>query len=74
MRNHTTSGKKYFVDIQVYEPKMIIFLDETGCDKHDAVSCYGYSICGISMQSHTMFVRVQRIPVMEFWMFVSDRV
>lgn len=53
--------QQYLLDIQEYNPEMIIFLDETGCDKRDAARRYGYSMRGIPMQNHTMLVRGERV-------------
>ena len=53
--------QQYMIDTQEYEPEMFIFLDETGADQRNAVRRYGYSIRGIRIQNHTIFVRGERL-------------
>ena len=48
------------VDMSVYEPEMLVFLDETGADRRNTLRKYGYSMRGKPPQKHTLLVRGER--------------
>lgn len=53
-------------EISVYDPTMLVWLDETGCDRRNTIRKYGYSICGLPLSDHRLLVRGVRytaIPV-----------
>lgn len=39
---------QYMAEIQAFNPDMLIFVDETGCDKRKSCRQYGYGIRGIT--------------------------
>ena len=55
------SRHKYLLDISVYSPEMLIFLDETGADRRNYLRKFSYSVRGIPARQHAMFVRGQRV-------------
>ena len=38
--------EKYIEEISVYNPEMLVLVDETGCDRRAALCCYGYALQG----------------------------
>ena len=58
--------EKYTLDISVYRPDQLIFLDETGADQRNAVRRFGYSVRGIPMQKESLFVRGERMSAIAF--------
>lgn len=53
--------------ISVYDPAMLIWLDETGCDHWHMIRKYGYSIRGISLCDQHLLLRGKRysaIPIL----------
>ena len=57
---------KFMAEISVYDPRMLVWLDETGCDRRNTVRKYGYSIRGLPLSDHRLLVRGVRytaIPV-----------
>ena len=52
--------------VSVYDPNMLVWLDESGCDRRDAIRKYGYSIRGIPLCDQRLLIRGKRytaIPV-----------
>ena len=57
---------KYMADISVYDPDMLVWVDESGCDRRNTIRKYGYSIRGIPLCNQHLLVRGTRysaIPV-----------
>ena len=50
-------------EVSIYEPPMLIFLDETGSD---SIRKYGYSIRGKSLVSEKLLVRGKRVSAIAF--------
>jgi len=50
-------------DVSVYNPKMIVFVDETGADRRNMLRKYGYSIQGKPARSHKLLCRGQHISI-----------
>lgn len=48
-------------EVSVYDCKTIVFIDETGCDRRDAVRRYGYGLRGKRVQCQKLLVRGERI-------------
>ena len=48
-------------DVSIYEPEMLIFLDETGSDRKNTIRRHGYSLRGKPLESHELLVRGERI-------------
>ena len=58
---------KFMAEVSVYDPNMLIWLDESGCDRRNSTRKYGYSIRGIRPVDHRILIRGTRysaIPVM----------
>lgn len=53
--------QKFILDVSVYKTEMLIFLDETGGDRRNAVRKHGYSMRGIPLKKHTLLVRGKRV-------------
>ena len=48
---------KFMAEISAYDPSMLIWLDETGCDQRHTIRKYGYSIRGLPLSDHRLLVR-----------------
>lgn len=44
-------------EVSVYDPVMLVWLDETGCDRRNTIRKYGYSIRGLPLSDHWLLVR-----------------
>ena len=54
-------------EISMYDPSMLVWIDETGCDQRNTRRRYGYSIRGTPPCDHRLLVRGTRysaIPMM----------
>ena len=51
---------------ELYSPEMLIFVDETGCDRRDAMRRFGYSLKG-TVQSYCNAVIAGMEYGMEQW-------
>ena len=54
-------------DISAYNPEMLIWIDESGCNRRNAIRLFGYSVRGIRPQSHVLKVygeRISAIPIL----------
>ena len=61
-----SSRARFMANIAVYDPAMLVWLDESGCDKRCIVRKYGYSIRGIPLCDQRLFIRGTRysaIPI-----------
>ena len=58
--------QQYMIDVSLYEPEMLIFLDETGADRRQLLRKYGYSLRGIPLKKQTMLVRGERVSGIAF--------
>ncbi len=50
-------------EISVFEPHMLVWVDETGSDRRNSVRSYGYSLRGMRATRHQLKVSGQRINV-----------
>ena len=41
--------EKFLIDCSAYEPEMLVFVDEMGCDRRSAMRRFGYSLRGLLM-------------------------
>jgi hypothetical protein len=57
---------QFVSDISIYEPEMLIFLDETGSDRRNSIRKHGYSLRGKPLVSHELLIRGQRISAIVF--------
>ena len=48
---------KFMAEVSSYDPSMLIWLDETGCDRCHTIRKYGYSIRGLPLSDHRLLVR-----------------
>ena len=58
---------KFMAEVSMYDPSMLVWIDESGCDRHNCRRKRGYSIRGMTLQDHCLIVRGTRysaIPVM----------
>lgn len=57
---------QFMSEVSIYDPCMLVWLDESGCDRRDAVRKYGYSIRGTPICNQRLLIRGIRftaIPV-----------
>ena len=58
---------KFVADVSRYDPSMLIWIDESGCDRRNCMQKRGYSLRGMTPKDHRLLVRGTRysaIPVM----------
>ena len=58
---------KFMAEVSVYDPSMLIWIDESGCDRRNSTRKYGYSVRGVHPVDHRLLIRGTRysaIPVM----------
>ena len=58
---------KFMAEISVYDPSMLIWVDESGCDRRHSQRKWGYSLRGMPPRDHRLLVggkRYSAIPVM----------
>ena len=48
---------EFLSDCSVYNPEMLVFLDETGCDRCSSLRKFGYSLVGKCAPSTSLLVR-----------------
>ena len=51
----------YAAEMSVYDPGLFVFLDETGCDRRNALKRRGYNWRGKPATSHKLLVRGERL-------------
>ena len=51
----------YMVEIEEFHPDMLVFIDETGCERRNLVRKYGYGLRGIPPVSHQLLVYGKRV-------------
>ena len=51
-----TLRARFMADVSIYDPKMFVWLDETGCDRRNTLRKYGYmySLRGIPVCDHRL--------------------
>ena len=47
-------------EVSVYDPQMLIWIDETGSDKHNCIRKHGYSVRGLTPRDHHLLMRGTR--------------
>ena len=53
-------------EVSVYDPAMLLWIDESGCDRRDGIRKFGYSMRGIPPKKHRLLIRGTRysaIPI-----------
>ena len=48
---------EFIAEMAAFDPAMILWLDETGCDRRNALRHYGYGIRGLPPQDHQLQLR-----------------
>ena len=54
---------RFMAEISVYDLRIFVWLDETGCDHHHSTKKYGYSVRGIPICDQRILTRYTAIPV-----------
>ena len=47
---------RFMAEVSMYDPSMLIWLDETGCDSRNTIRKYGYSLRGMPLTDHRLLV------------------
>ena len=48
-------------EIEAFDPEMLVFIDETGCDRRNSIRQVGYGIRGITPITHRLLIYGKRI-------------
>ena len=56
--------QKFALDVSLYRPDMLIFLDEIGSDRRNILRKYGYSMRGKTPQNHKLLARGEHLSTM----------
>ena len=67
LQRSDVKGARFMAQVSAYDPSMLIWIDETGCDQRNTLRKRGYSIRGITPEDHRLLVRGVRysaVPVM----------
>lgn len=59
-QQNQASRLRYMAEMKVFDPAMLIWLDETGCDKRNTARQYGYSLRGLTPRNYTFKSRGKR--------------
>ena len=54
---------KFMAEIFLYDPSMLIWIDESGCDRRNTIRKYGYSLKGHPLNDYRLLVRGIRYSV-----------
>ena len=60
--------EKFLIDCSAYEPEMLVFVDETGCDRCSAMRRFGYSLRGLFNDSMLLSVCYTVIYIVKVWL------
>lgn len=58
---------KFMAEVSVFDPSMLLWIDESGCDRRNCMRKRGYSLRGVTPKDHRLLVRGTRysaIPIM----------
>ena len=58
---------KFIAEVSAYDPSMLVWIDESGCDRRNSIRRHGYSIRGVTPQDHRLLIRGKRysaIPIL----------
>ena len=70
LQQSDTLRAKFMAEVSLYEPGMLIWLDESGSDRRNSIRKYGYGIRGIRPVKRRLLVRGTRysaIPIMSVY-------
>ena len=56
---------KYMAEIEAFDPDMLVFLDETGCDRRNQIRQFGYGLRGITPVTHKLVTYGKRISAID---------
>ena len=62
LQQSETLRARFMAEVSLYEPSMLIWLDESGCDRRNSIRKYGYNIRGICPVKKRLLVRGIRYP------------
>lgn len=65
----TIQRARYISEIMDFDPKTLIFIDETGSTRRNAIRRYGYSLLGVTPVTHKLCVygkRLSAIGIMSY--------
>ena len=48
---------RYMAEMSAFDPAMMVWIDETGCDRRNALPHFGYGIRGLPPQDHQLQLR-----------------
>ena len=57
----------FMADISLYDSSILVWIDESACDRRNSIKKYGYSVCGMRPVYHRLLIRGTRfsaIPLM----------
>ena len=57
---------KFIAEVSAYNPSMLVWIDESGCDRRNCIRRRGYGIRGVTPQDHRLLIRGRRysaIPI-----------
>lgn len=55
--------QQFAIDVSLYKPHMLVFVDETGADRRDTLRKYGYGLRGKPPKSCNLLIRGERLSV-----------
>ena len=61
LQRDDTLRQQYVSDISIYPRETLLFVDETGTDRKDAIRKYGYSLRGKPLKTQKLLVRGERV-------------
>ena len=61
LRRSDIARGAYMADISVFDPEMLVFVDETGSERKNSICRYGYGLRGMTPVQHQLFVYGKRI-------------
>ena len=47
---------RFMAEISMYDPSMLIWIDETGCDRRNTIRKYAYGVRGIPLCDHRLLI------------------
>ena len=59
---------RFMAQASVYDPSMLVWLDESGCDRRNSMRKRAYSIRGKTPRDHCLLARGTAIPYKAFMM------
>ena len=66
---------QFMAMVSMYDPRMLIWLDESGCDRRHSMRKYAYSIRGMPMCDHRGGIQpFQSCCLMESMMCISQKI